>query len=583
MSLHLSLIRIRLLRVLITIAVSGIWLTADAAVIDDIAEDFKPLSGYVVMASEGEYIIDLDADQGVAMGDIFSVVTPGRKIVHPVTGKVLGTLEDVRGMLKVIRLKSGFSFARPIGPVNNIERGNPIRRYEHMSALFWDYSGKGKSFFTQLQQSLPALKWQNYETAQDSRPPQPSPPAQDSDALIFILNDEGIEVRDPEFYVIRSYDLPQTLARISGAPAAAQKKGPVAAPVPAPAASVKAEMYSSVPKDGLRFKPEFERAETIGRTSNFSVMADFITYDNQLLMASTNGVEIEIYTVTDTISPLAQGAPGYPGQVLSLKWWQPSENGPLYLAVVSWADKALNAGIFTLKGKKLTPTVERIPRILGAFDLDGDKRPETLLSQRFDSENFFGGNIRQLKLINGRVEYVKFSKPLPRRFTVLGSLFADLTGDGQTETAFIRNRILYIYNGKTLLYRSPKHMGGSLSFLTYVVDPTFKNIQTTSASIEISPVATDLDGDGSLEILVVASQRNILGDVAAAPGIQKSWLEVLKYRDERFVKGTLGEEFDTPLQGLTVNDRHVLMMTTEPGDILGKGRASHLLAYQLDL
>ena len=386
MSLHLSLNRIRLLRVLITIAVSGIWLTADAAVINDMAEDFKPLSGYVVMASEGEYIIDLDADQGVAMGDIFSVVAPGRKIVHPVTGKVLGTLEDVRGMLKVIRLKSGFSFARSIGPVNNIERGNPIRRYEHMSALFWDYSGKGKSFFTQLQQSLPALKWQNYETAQDSRPLQPSPTAQDSDALIFILNDEGIEVRDPEFYVIRSYNLPQTLSRISGGPAATQKKGPAAAPV-------KAEVYSSVPKDGLRFKPEFERAETIGRTSSFSVMTDFITYDNQLLMASTNGVEIEIYTVTDTISPLAQGAPGYPGQVLSLKWWQPSENGPLYLAVVSWADKALNAGIFTLKGKKLTPTVERIPRILGAFDLDGDKRPETLLSQRFDSENFFGGNI----------------------------------------------------------------------------------------------------------------------------------------------------------------------------------------------
>jgi hypothetical protein len=276
-------------------------------------------------------------------------------------------------------------------------------------------------------------------------------------------------------------------------------------------------------------------------------MADFITYDNQLLMASTNGVEIEIYTVTDTISPLAQGAPEYPGQVLSLKWWQPSENGPLYLAVVSWADKAVNADIFTLKGKNLTPTVERIPRILGAFDLDGDKRPETLLSQRFDGENFFGGNIKQLKLINGRVKYVKFSKPLPRRFTVLGSLFADLTGDGQTETAFIRNRILYIYNGKTLLYRSPKHMGGSLSFLTYVVDPTFKNIQTTSASIE------------------------------------KSWLEILKYRDERFVKGTLGEEFDTPLQGLAVNDRRVLMVTTEPGDILGKGRASHLLAYLLGL
>ena len=216
-------------------------------------------------------------------------------------------------------------------------------------------------------------------------------------------------------------------------------------------------------------------------------------------------------------------------------------------------------------------------------DLDGDKRPETLLSQRFDGENFFGGNVRELKLIKGKLKASKFPKPLPRRFTVIGSLFADLTGDGQIETAFIRNSILYIYSGKNLLHRSPKHMGGSLSFLTYDVDPTFKNIMSTSASFEISPVARDLDGDGLPEILAVASERDIIGSVAAAPGIKKSWLEILKFRGGRFVKGTLGSEMDTPLQGLEVDDKRVLLVASEPGDILGKGRSSHLLAYSLDL
>jgi len=206
-----------------------------------------------------------------------------------------------------------------------------------------------------------------------------------------------------------------------------------------------------------------------------------------------------------------------------------------------------------------------------------------LLGQRFEGENFFGDGVRELKLINNEIKDYKPPIPLPRRFTVLGSLFADLTGDGHLETAFIRNGILYIYNQKKRLYQSPKEMGGSLSFLTYDVDPTAKNIQPTSASFEISPVAADIDGDGKLEILAVASEKDIIGSVGAAPGIKKAWLDVFKFQDRRFVKGTIGEEMDTPLQGLVVADKRVLFVATQPGNVFGQGSNSHLLAYQLDL
>jgi hypothetical protein len=589
MSFCFSFFRKLFLPVFLITANCLICITADAALIDEIAKDFKPLSGYVVMSNEKEYIIDLDDTNGVVIGDLFSVVTPGEKIVHPVTQKVLGTLEEVKGILKVIRIKSGYSFARPLGKSSDIKRGDQIRRYENMPALFWDYTGKGKSFFAQLQLTLTALKWQDYESTQRSRPPQPAPPVKNYDTLIFILNDQGLEVRDPEFYVIRTYNPPESLSQISPRPSVSQTREALAKPAPAPliaqpapTEASKAKMYSKITKETARFKPEFERAQTIGKISSFSVMTDFIKYKNQLLMASTNGNRIEIYNVTDKLIPFTRGVPSYPGQILALKWWLPSENDPLYLTLVSWADNSVSASIFILNGKNLTPFIERIPRILGTFDLDADKRPETLLSQAFDGEYFFGGNVRELKLVKGEIKSFKPAIPLPRRFTVLGSLFADLTGDGQLETVFIRKSILYIYNRKNLLHRSPKHMGGSLSFLTYVVDPTAKNIMPTSASFEVSPIATDLDGDGLPEILTVASERNIIGDVAAAPGIKKSWLEILKFRNERFVKGTLGEEWDTPLQGLTVDNTRVLLVTTEAGDIFGKGRKSHLLAYSLD-
>ena len=562
---------------------------AISAVIDEIASDFKPLSGVVVMASDGEYIIDLDESNGIVIGDIFGVLKAEEKIIHPKTGKVLGVLEEVKGILKVTRIKSGYSYTQPLGKAA-IQRGDSIRRYDNLQALFWDYTEKGKSFFAQLQQTLPGLKWQDYETAQHSRPSRPQAVAEKTDTLYFILTPQGIVVRDPQFYVLHSYDLPEALTPVSAAPSAMAETTPQAKLAPAPIVTQPAPSVASKiktpPADSeapVRFKPQFARAQTIGPISGFSIMTDFIKSGNQLLMASTDGVKIAVYDVADHLTPVAEGAPSYPGQILALKWWQPMVEGPLFLAASSWADASISGDIFTLDGNNLVPVHTRISRILGSFDMDGDKRPETLFAQSLDRENFFGYSVRELKLVNGKIKYLNPELTLPRRFPVLGSLFADLTGDGQLETAFIRGNILYIYNLKNLLYRSQKEIGGSLSFLTYYVDPTAKNIMPTSASIEVSPVATDLDGDGQLEILVVASEKNIAGAVKAATGVKKSWVDVLKFKDGRFVKGTLGEEMDTPLQGLMAEKSRVLFVTTTPGDIFGKGRSSHLLAYNLEL
>jgi hypothetical protein len=55
----------------------------------------------------------------------------------------------------------------------------------------------------------------------------------------------------------------------------------------------------------------------------------------------------------------------------------------------------------------------------------------------------------------------------------------------------------------------------------------------------------------------------------------------LKYRDNTFVKGSLGEEMSNPLQGLTVQDQRVLFIATEPGSVFGKGGESQVLVFPL--
>ena len=171
---------------------------------------------------------------------------------------------------------------------------------------------------------------------------------------------------------------------------------------------------------------------------------------------------------------------------------------------------------------------------------------------------------------------------MANRFTVLGSHFSDLTGDGQLETIFIRSGILYIYSGKKLVHTSPKEMGGSLSFLTYDVDPTAKNVMTTSAAFEISPITIDLNGDGMTELLAVASEKSYLGSFGMAPGIKKSWLAVVKFADGRYHLGTLGQELKSPIQGLAASNQKMLVVTSEGEAFSGDAGKSYLLAYPGD-
>jgi len=566
----------------------GSALAVNAAVIDDITQDFEPISGYVVMSDGGEFIIDLDDTQGIAPGDIFSVISPGKKIVHPVTKKVLGSLEEVKGVLKVTRTKSGYSFARPVGKATEIKSGDPIRRYGNLPALFWDYTGKGLPLFIRLQKDLTDLKWMDYTSAQNSRPPKPIANSETRESLTFILTDSGIEVRDLEFRVIRFYDYPTSLSK--GAPISSTTARAAAASAPAIAArpklkvSVKTPIPAQKETAGVKaVSPLFSEVQTVANLPGVSLTTDFLNNGDQLLMASTNGEQIQIFDVTNNLKTIADGAPSYPVRILSLKWWTPAKDDSLYLAANVWSDrdKKVRGILFRLDKGSLRSEIQDIPRILGTFDFDSDGRPEVLLGQEFEGETFFGRRINELKLSGNKIDYSKPSIQLPRHFTVLGSVFADVSGNGQMETIYVRNRILYVYFGTKRLYKSPKQMGGSLSFLTYDIDPNFKDVQTTTVEFEISPVVKDLDGDGHPEIIAVASDRDLLGSLSISSGVKKSWLAVFKYQDGRFDSGSLGNELDKPLQGLAVEQHRVLVVATEPGNLMGEGANSHLLAYSL--
>jgi hypothetical protein len=544
--------------------------SAPADVFDELVRDFAPLSGYVVMPADGEFLIDRDAADGIAVGDLFSVVHPGKQIVHPVTGKVLGTLDRIKGFLQVSRIKSGYSHARPLDVKEEIGPGDVIRRFEHLPTAFIDTTGRGRPIFDRLRTALPGLEWKY--AAVSGAVVKPSVP--DGAVLAFVLGRDGLEARGPD-RTLRTYEVPGE---------------PGSPPPSAPTVSGKER-----PKEpGL----SAGRGKTAGRAASAdfvvrgdlpegTLMADFVRDGERLLLAATDGTRIRVFAVGDNLVLLGGGDPPRSGHVYGLHWWKQKADGrPLLAATVAvdenkafgpTAGETVVGVVFTLSDGRLSPIGGEIPYLLGSFDRDGDGVRETLLGQSFDRDTFFGGRIREVSLSGGELAIGEPSFPISLPFTVQGALFADLTGDGRPETVFVRNHALFVYRGTELLYESSRQMGGSLSVLTYDVNPGAKDRLFTTAAFEVPPVAVDLDGDGRMEVVSIASEGS--GTLGIGYGVRKSWLSTLDYRDGRFVRGSLVPELETPLQGLYAGREGVYVVATQPSSSLTRRKKSSLLLF----
>ncbi|MBN2426968.1 MAG: hypothetical protein JXK94_01375 [Deltaproteobacteria bacterium] len=600
----------------------GMCSSVSALIGEEVGKDFQPVSGYVITAMQGEYLVDLDASQRLAIGDIFAVVRPGEKIIHPVTRKVIGNLEKAKAYLQVTRIQSGYSYTRLLGSDQGtkIEAGDVVRRFQNLPALFWDYSGAGEAIFAELQSALPHLEWADYASAQASRPPVPAPPAEQRIALTFIYDGSRLEARDPYFRIIHTYGTttaPTTAGRASSATPLVTNRGMKLQPLPAPVPNY---AWGSVPQARpqgtvvypqsaaqpagvpykmdsqplysqggvVRYSAAFPGFQNVGELPRGIVMSDFVVVDGRRLMAATNGSTIYVFDLSTGLTKIAQGAPSYFAEILSVKWWKPAAGKELYLAMTAWREKEQKvvSALFDMEGNNLRLLQENIPHILGSVDHNGDGMPELLLAQKYDGKKFFGRDIYQCDWQDGKLETSAPSFPLPLDFTVIGCLYADITGDGQPEWAYVRFNILFLYSadGQNRIYESPKQMGGSLSVARFnlFAESNRENEQSEFAPFEVTPVAVDLDGDNVKE-LVVASAEKIAYGVADGllSGVKSSWLGVIKFRDGMFVKGTIGEKMEIPLAGLTVTSNEILFIASQPNKLLGGKGTSYLLSFPL--
>ncbi len=563
-----------------------------AGVIADATNYFKPANGILIAIQDDDYIVNLDASAGVMVGDLLSIVTPGEKLIDPASGAVLGNLDTVKGVLKITRIRSGFSHARAMGTISKAQKGDSVRRYQNLTAIFQDQQGTGSDLYNQLVSGLPSLEWQGYYPVQMIQDPSSDDPNERAQ-MTFVLTGNSLKVQDSTGQVIRSFPVVDQSTTLSKTPAH-QPILPVVAPSPPVTTSVSQpvvawERPSQKNLAQVEYTAEYPGYQTLGEFPGIVLMADFTLDHGQHLLARSDGSDLNVFVVTDHMKLVAAEDDINHGKIHAVAWWRPEVEGPLYLAVTAsstessystTAETVFTSSVYRFSGGQLSLGVHSLPYLLGTFDRDSDGHKETLLGQNFDLDTVYGV-IRELKLEKDGLNDVELDFELPLYFPVQGSLLADLTGDGKTETIYTRKGILYIISNGKLQYESSRQMGGSLSQLTYDVNPGQADALFSSVAFEVPQVVADIDGDGRPELVAVSAESSVFRTPGLDSGGGESWLSVIKYQNGRFVKGTLGEKLEKPIQGLTVSQGKAMIVMSRKDSILNQKGQSYLLALPL--
>jgi len=538
-------------------------LMAASATVDDIVKDLQPLEGYVVDRVSGQIIVDLGKKAGVKKGDLFTVFHAGKKLVDPKTGKVLGRIENRAGVIGITRVEKIFSYARPVGKIANVKRGDKVVRFKGLTAAATDKTGRASHFFYQLQERLADLDWQEQTKGAE---------------LVFIRDNNLLKVIDSKGKLLREYEMTVPLAA-APAPVPAQSVTNRYAPVYAAGAAGGATALAAASGGKIRYDMQTYGYNQGGGLPYSAVMGDFTSIDGQEYLTVIREHDVYVYQLQEQgLQQIARLRVPLV-KLISVCWWQP-EGGGDYVAATGYDkdNQQVSSMIFRFAGNVLKPVQQELPYIINSNDVDGNGRPETLLGQEFDQDVFFGRGIKELVLAGTKIKTKRYGGPLPSSFHVTGGTVFRQSQAGATTAAYIVANKLHIAEAGRDMYTSGKEMGGSVSAVRYEQNPDDINPLFSTANIEIRPLAVDIDNDGNREILVPSADLSVFSSVGGANTIKKTWVSVLKRTGTgNYMKGKIGGNYDQYIQAMGSANNTLYLLTVDPGGIFSDSRGSSRL------
>lgn len=538
-----------------SLAVSAGAQSGTDQLLQSIKADFSAVGGYIVMSLDGAYLIDIGADRGARAGDILSVIRQGDRIIHPVSGEDLGAIEKRVALLRITKVEPKYSQAVVISGERELAKGTPLKRFAGLKAEFAGEGPSAETLYLELRSTLPRLDWRKVGTL--PRVAQSSPVD-----LRFAFKGARLDVTGPDSTLLHRYSVTEP-AESSGEKASA-------------AALVHYEAADSA-------------VSLVGTLQGKTLMADFVQGPAGLLLATTDGTFVRVYSVEEHPHLIAEISFN-DRDIDALSWWQPRSDG-LYLVISGSTEKLPTLGtgsetvplseVLELQGDQLQPRYANLSYFLGTFDVDGDSRKERLLGQSLDLDNFFG-RVVELSPAGKRLKATSPGLEFPPSFPVQGSLIADLDGDRKPETVVLKDGILTIYQGRRKIHQTRREFGGSLSQLTYDRNPGQQATMFSTATFEINPVVADIDNDGRDELVAVSSHRPTFNAAFdGKPDISEVGLALLKPRDGDYARGDLKVKSDSPIQGLYADRHRILFVSAGNSDAKFTGPVSQLMVIPL--
>jgi len=246
---------------------------AMAALPAGLTDDFATVDGVVLAVRKGAVLIDAAADQGVRVGELFSVLAAGEPLRHPVSGEPIPGLEEQAGVLVVTEVRPEFSLARQLfGKAP--QAGDKVRRYDRVQSRFADPDGRGEALFAEVRAGLPQLDWQGYSKDAGKA---------GNGELLFLLQGNRLVVRSGT-ELLHSYTVDVAAAQ------------PVTAPVATPAVAAPQGTEAAVPQTAQQVKekqPSKWLGASVKKVPVAMVVADFDGDGKQeIARAFEDGIEI---------------------------------------------------------------------------------------------------------------------------------------------------------------------------------------------------------------------------------------------------------------------------------------------------
>lgn len=406
---------------------------------DKLLQDFAPLDGIVVLATPGQVLIDRDGASGVAVGDLFAIVTPGAPIIHPTSGAVLGVNQSIGNWLRVASVRSGYSETTLLAAAPPATVGAKVSRFVEAEALLLDAAGTTGELYSQLQAALPQLRWLGYFTKNSQLPVATSSPR-----LIFSTAGNQLEVREERSGLLRRYPLPTP----ASAPLAAIPAPAVLMPQAVTMPVTQGSYWSGPVVKGEGRGVEIADLDGDGRTETITV--------------SLHGIEIGRFTGKE-YQKLAELNLGFSSSLLSVDAFDSDSNGKLELWVTAHREGELDSMVLLWDGQRtITKAAEGLNWWLRAMTLpEGDR---ILFAQQMGmGESDFSGPIVTIALKNGKI--VTTPTALPEQQSLYG--FARLSskeGPLAVQLTPYDKLIVRAENGERL-HEGEESYGGSEAFI----------------------------------------------------------------------------------------------------------------------